>query len=102
MVRAPDSGEDGFTSPFGEPSELLHDLAGAYCKREEFIMLGKGLFQRCAVIDDYVVITEVGFGKMTTIRPAVNHYLITVATELNVRFMNQDFFGHGSSPHRYK
>jgi hypothetical protein len=69
---------------FGKPSELLHDLAGAYCKREEFIVPGKGLFQRCAVIDDYVVITEMGFGKMATIRPAVNQYLITVTIKLNV------------------
>ena len=69
---------------FGESSEFLHDLAGAYCKRKELIMPGKCLFQGCAVIDDYVVITEVGFGKMAAIRPAVNHDLITVAMKLNV------------------
>jgi hypothetical protein len=70
-----------FTS-FWVPSELLQNLTASYGQREELFMLGKGLCERWSVIDDYVVLTEAGFCKMTAVRAAENHDLITVAKKL--------------------
>lgn len=61
-------------------------------------MLGKGLSKRWSVIDDDVVLTEAGFCKMTTVSPAENLDLIMVTMKLYVRFVNQGFFRHLSSP----
>jgi len=72
----------GVSATFGIPPEIVHDLSAVYGKRKELFMLGKGLCERRSVIDDYVVLTEAGFCKMTAVRAAENHDLITVAKKL--------------------
>ena len=82
--------------PLGALPKLLHDSAGTYREGEEFFMLGKGFFERCSIIDNDVPISKVGLGKMSTIGPTVDHDLITVPMELDVRFVNQYFLRHTS------
>lgn len=76
------------------PLELLHDPAGAYGKGEKFFVLGKGLLQRSPVVDNYVPFSEVGFCKISTIRPTEDQDLITDSLEHDVSFVNHDFFWH--------
>jgi len=76
----------------------MQDLSAAYGKRKEFLMPGKGLFQRRPVIDDDVAFAEKGFCKMSAVGPAENHDLIAVTMKHYICFVNQGFFRHFRPP----
>lgn len=47
------------------------------------------LFQGGTVVDDDIVITEIGSGKMATVGAAVYQDLIAVTLEFNLRFVHE-------------
>jgi hypothetical protein len=83
MVREPRS-DPGSPFSFGFSPKFLEDLSASHRQREQFFMLGKGFFEGVAVIYNDVIHAEAGFGKVTPVFTAENHYLVTVPMKFHI------------------
>ena len=74
----------------------LQDIAGRNGKRKDILVFCQHVFQRQAVMDDDVVFAETGLGKIPPVFTTEYKYLVTIAVQLDVGFMNKCFPDHGS------
>ncbi|KAF0218612.1 MAG: hypothetical protein FD174_2705 [Geobacteraceae bacterium] len=72
----------------------MKDFPGVNGEREKFFMLIKNFFKRSAVIDNDVIFSEIGLGKMPAILTTEDPDLITVAENFYLRFVYKDFLDH--------
>jgi hypothetical protein len=93
MVKEPRS-EPGSPLSFGFSPQFLEDLPASHRQREQPFMLGKGFFEGVAVIDNDVIHTEAGFGKVTSVFTAENHYLVTVPMKFHIGLVYKLLLGH--------
>lgn len=85
--RTAASSEAGTATASGDSRVFLQYPAGTHREGEETFVPGQDFFQGRTIVNDDIVITEVGPGKMPAVGAAVNQDLIAVALEFHFRLV---------------